>query len=200
MGRAATPQTRDDRRLPGVRSVSTGKSRVRTAGGGTLASTVGRASRTASIPRPTANRDIHNERRLTDGTCLLGDGLHQHRDATLRRRVIGMTRPWNNLVYRADTDDLSRRAGDLWNDAAAQELQKFRRRLFHRDLQLGIGLVRRACYFQGGQNPVASQELVPRSVAPWSPRGRRTENRLDKGRCPKYADASSRGLGSIGFV
>jgi hypothetical protein len=33
-----------------------------------------------------------------------------------------MTRPWNNLVYRADTDDLSRRAGDLWNDAAAQEL------------------------------------------------------------------------------
>jgi hypothetical protein len=47
-----------------------------------------------------------------------------------------MTRPWNNLVYRADTDDLSRRAGDLWNDAAAQEL----RRLFHRDLHLKTGV------------------------------------------------------------
>jgi hypothetical protein len=35
------------------------------------------------------------------------------------RRVIGMTRPWNNLVYRADTDDLSR-SGDLWNVRAGR--------------------------------------------------------------------------------
>src|SRR3954465_15231566 len=53
---------------------------------------------------------------------LLRERLHEEHHAALRRRVVGVPRPGNLLVYRAHAQDLARRARDRGDDAAALEL------------------------------------------------------------------------------
>src|SRR6185295_6252494 len=52
---------------------------------------------------------------------LLSNALHHHVDAALRRGVIDVPRPWDDLVHGTHADDFPGSAGDVLANSAANE-------------------------------------------------------------------------------